>query len=211
MSKSFDMAIATKNNIEDTGQKGHRSYKYRVVLAVLIIALVILYTAAVVGGFVPEGRKIDTVNLTAIAIALVCVLILINPGIFDRLKMFEVSGFKLEMLERVREKQAEQERKLEDITLILPLLLPKEERKHLLNLAEGKTAEYKGCATLRVELRRLRTAGLIKSRPETFIGQMNDGSNLDLAKFVELTMLGERWVRRIKEIERAEMNDENNH
>ena len=162
---------------------------------------------AVVAGLIPAERRIDAAALAVIALAVICIFLLMNPGIFERLKVFEVSGFKLEMLERVKERQAEQENKLEDISLILPLLLPKAERKHLLNLANAKTTEYKGSAALRAELRRLRTASLIKSYPDLHLGQIEDGSKVDLAKYVGLTPLGERWVRRIREIEQAETQD----
>jgi hypothetical protein len=177
-------------------------------LIIAIAVAVIAYTLAVVLGYVPVERRIDTANLAIIALAGLCVFLLANPAVFQRLKAFEVSGVKFEMLERVREKQAEQEHKIEDIALILPLLLPKAERKHLLNLANGKTAEYKGNAVLRSELRRLRTATLIRSLPKFHIGQIEDQAKIDLAAYVALTPLGERLVRRIREIEQAETQEE---
>jgi hypothetical protein len=177
-------------------------------LIVAIVVAVSVYTFAVVVGYVPPDRKIDTANLAVIALAVLCVFLIANPAIFQRLKTFEVSGVKFEMLERVREKQAEQEHKIEDLDLILPLLLPKAERKHLLNLADRKTADYKGSAILRAELRRLRTATLIKSLPEFHIGQIEDNAKIDLTKYVVLTPRGERLVRRIRELEQAENQDE---
>ena len=57
--------------------------------------------------------------------------------------------------------QQQQSAQLKDIELILPILLPKKERKHLTNLAEGKTAGYKGNHEMRSELRRLRSLKLI--------------------------------------------------
>lgn len=177
-------------------------------LITAIVVAVSAYTLGVVLGYVPPERKIDTANLAIIALAVLCVFLLTNPAVFQRLKAFEVSGVKFEMLERVKEKQAEQEHKIEDIALILPLLLPKAERKHLLNLANGKTAAYKGNAALRAELRRLRTATLIRSLPEFHIGQVEDNANIDLAKYVALTPLGERLVRRIRELEQAETQEE---
>jgi hypothetical protein len=184
------------------------SSPYRIGAVLVIVAMVIAYTVAVVVGLITPEHRIDAVTLAVIALAVICIFLLMNPGIFERLKVFEMSGFKLEMLERVKEKQAEQENKLEDISLILPLLLPKVERKHLLNLANGKTKEYKGSAPLRAELRRLRTATLIKSHPASHIGQIEDGSKVDLTKHVGLTPLGERWVRRIRQIEQAEMQED---
>ncbi len=113
-------------------------------------------------------------------------------------------GYKLEMLERVRERQARQEDQIEDIKLMLPLLLPKSELAHLVNLAQGHTAGYHGNHALRAELRRLRTFGLISMHPNQQVGTMKDGSTFDLASYVELTDLGQRWVRKIQKIEKSD-------
>jgi hypothetical protein len=47
-----------------------------------------------------------------------------------QLKSLSFGGYKLEMLERVREKQARQEDQIEDINLMLPLLIAANERVH---------------------------------------------------------------------------------
>ena len=180
---------------------------FRIFLVIFIISTVTVYTWAVITGHVSENRKIDMVNLAVIAFAVVTSLIILNPRIFNRLKMFQVSSFKLEMLERVKEKQAEQETRLDDITLILPLLIPKTERKHLLNIAEGKTSDYKGSHSLRSELRSLRSAGLIKSKPQTTIGQLKNDSIMDISNLLELTALGNHWIKRIKEFELIDSNN----
>lgn len=87
---------------------------------------------------------------------------------------------------------------------LLPLLLPKNERIHLVNLAQGRTTPYRGNHPLRGELRRLRSLGLIRMRPGQQVGYMKDGLSYDLATFVELTDLGKRWARTIQEMEKAE-------
>ena len=181
---------------------------YRTVMVVVLIILISGYTVSVVTGYVPAERRIDVPTLALITFTIICIFLLMNPGIFERLKIFEVSGFKLEMLEKVKEKQLEQENKLADIALTLPLLLPKVEQRHLLNLADGETADYKGSGALRAELRRLRTAGLIRSHPDMNIGHLEDGKIVDLAKYVALEPLGERWVKRIREVEQAEAQEE---
>ena len=161
-----------------------------------------------ISGFIPGDRKIDAVNLAIIAVAVLVVVFLMRPDVFDRLKILELSGVRLEMLEKVKEKQAKQEGQLEDIALILPLLLPQAERKHLLNIATGETAGYEGNHPLRTELRRLRSIGLIAMRSDQHISSMKDGLTFDLSAFVRLTELGERWVRRIRDIEKAEEFDQ---
>jgi len=125
-----------------------------------------------------------------------------------QLKSLSFGGYKLEMLERVREKQARQEDQIEDITLMLPLLIAANERVHLINLAEGRTKGYKGNHALRSELRRLRFLKLIRMRSDQHIGYMKDGLSFDLAAYVELTDLGKRWVKRIQQIEQAEADPE---
>ncbi len=117
-----------------------------------------------------------------------------------QIKTLSFGDVKLEMLEKVKERQAQQEEKLDDLALVLPLLLPDSERKHLVNLAEGKTKNYKGNKSLRDELRRLRSIGLI-SMKKGYISDIKDGVSFNLADHVELTSLGKRWVKRIGEIE----------
>lgn len=92
-------------------------------------------------------------------------------------------------------------KELTDIQLILPVLLPEAERKHLFNLADKKTQNYKGTHQLRTELRRLRSVKLIKMRGDKEVGKIANDLTVDLSDFVELTDLGQRWVGRIKEIE----------
>jgi hypothetical protein len=127
-----------------------------------------------------------------------------------QLKSLSFGGYKLEMLERVREKQARQEDQIEDITLMLPLLIAANERVHLINLAKGRTTGYQGNHALRSELRRLRFFKLIGMRPDQHVGYMKDGLSFDLAAYVELTDLGKRWVRRIQQIEKAEADPDEN-
>ena len=196
--------MGTEEYPKDTGSEASTLSAYRVGLVIIITTLTISYTVAILAGLIPEGRKIDTITLAIIALAIFGVFLVMHPRALDRLKTVKAGGFELEMLEKVREKQAIQETALKDIALILPLLFPKAEQKHLFNLADGKTSNYKGHAALRVELRRLRSIGLIQSRPDMYISDIGDDSKVDLAKYVELTSLGERWVKRIREIERSD-------
>jgi hypothetical protein len=188
--------IATKST--------ERNSRARVVAAILLIVVLVAYSAAVVLGWIPDGRKIDGVHFALIVLTGLVVVALIQPEAFDRLKRVKLSGFELEVLEKVREKQASQEDQLEDIRLILPLLLPEAARRHLFNLDLGNTSGYQGSHILRGELRRLRSMRLVRMKDGMQISQMKDGSACDLAAFVELTPLGQRWVKRVREIEDAE-------
>jgi hypothetical protein len=75
------------------------------------------------------------------------------------------------------------------------ILLPAFERKHLLNLASRHTKSYVGNDTSRLELRRLRSVGVIgNTKP---IGYVSDGHEVDLADVVQPSDLGQRWVPRL--------------
>lgn len=176
----------------------------RVVLALLLGLLGAGYGTGIVLGYVPESRRIDAASLAMLTVVAIGVLLALQPDLFDRLKRLEMSGFKVEMLERVREQQSEQAVQIRDMALMLPLLLPLSERKHLLNLAAGGSSNTQGTNTLRSELRRLRSFDLLRMRPGKHVESIKDGGVFDLTEFVELTELGKRWARRITEIEKSE-------
>ena len=104
-------------------------------------------------------------------------------------------------LNRVIDKQIEQGQALDTISLVLPLLLPETERTHLINLAEGRTENYKGGHALRSELRRLRSFGLIKMTGKAYVAEMKSDKRFDLAYYVALTDLGKRWATQISILE----------
>lgn len=85
-----------------------------------------------------------------------------------------------------------------EIDLMLPLVLPEPQRKHLVNLAERNTKGYTGRDSLRSELRHLRSMGLLQKLPGRNIGDIKSGMACDLADYVELTDLGKRWAERTK-------------
>jgi hypothetical protein len=176
----------------------------RLLVASLLALVALGYPLGIVLGYLPEGKRIDGAALAMIAVVLLAILVSVRPDLVDRFKGLEMSGFKVEMLERVRERQAEQAIQLRDLSDMLPLLLPAQERKHLLNLALNTTGNYKGNHALRSELRHLRSFELLKMRPDKHIGFMKDGTTFDLRDYVELTDLGKRWSTRIIDIDRAE-------
>ena len=164
------------------------------------LGLVLLASLTAIGAIIRMfgGAEIDVLRLDNTTL-----LYLIVSGGFlllRQIKTFNFGDIKLEMLEKVSERQVQQEEKLDDLDLILPLLLPEKERKHLINLDEGNTKEYKGNKNLRDELRRLRSIGLI-SMKKGYIADIKYGTTINLADYVELTSLGRRWTKRIAEIE----------
>jgi hypothetical protein len=82
----------------------------------------------------------------------------------------------------------------QDLGLLLPVLIPEPEQKHLVNIADGKTKGYKGGGTLRSELRHLRSIGLIRKHANRQIGEFKSDGVYDIADVVELTDLGRQWA-----------------
>jgi hypothetical protein len=118
-----------------------------------------------------------------------------------QVKTFSMGQLKFELIERLRERQDKQEERLTDISLVLPLLLPGREVKHVKNLFAHTTTEYAGGHSLRGELRRLRSIGLLTMKQGRSVSEMKDGTQFDLASYVDLTELGRKWATRIQEIE----------
>lgn len=172
---------------------------WRVALAAVLFALVSAYTYGVIVGAIPEKQRIDATHLVVIVVVVSSCALLLLPDIFGRIKTFELQGFKLE-LERVRERQRKQELELEDVRLLIPLLLPDPERNHLMNLARG-TSDVVGSDRRRTELRKLTSLGLMRRKTGRHIADLKDGETLDLAEILEITPLGEQWVRRLQELE----------
>ncbi len=85
-----------------------------------------------------------------------------------------------------------------NLGLVLSLIVPEPQQKHLANLAEGKTKNYQGRGSLRSELRHLVSAGLLEKLPGRHIGDMKSGSAYDLADFVKLTESGRQWLEQTK-------------
>lgn len=197
---------------ENTNRQQKQNMRIRVCFALAIGLVVSAYIVATVLGKIPEDQQIDAVHFGIIVFSCGIILLLLKPSITDRLKRFEGAGFKLEMLEQVKENQDKQAHELDqqaqlldDISLMLPLLLPKNERKHLMNLDRRKTAGYKGNSAFRSEIRRLRSIGLLEMLNGRYVGHMKSGKEFDLAHYVQLTDLGHRWVERIKQIEEHEL------
>jgi hypothetical protein len=86
----------------------------------------------------------------------------------------------------------------QDMGLMLSVLIPEPEQKHLLNIGDGKTKGYKGGRSLRSELRHLRSIGLIRKHADRNIGELRSEGVYDLADILELTDLGRQWVAKLK-------------
>jgi hypothetical protein len=111
-------------------------------------------------------------------------------------------------LEEVKRTQEVQQDHLNIMQLVLPLLLPKQEQQHLINLELGKTSGYRGSHSVRTELRRLRSMGLLEKHPSRNIGDINDNVTVNLSDYVYLTANGKEWVKIIRENEKMLAKDQ---
>ena len=179
----------------------------RRLLAVVLLVLTVAYGSGVISGTIHKDNRLQLADLALIVFGCALGTLILSPGLLSRLRAVELQGFKVELLERVRERQLQQAQDLEDVQLIIPLLLPETERTHLKNLARQATSSYKGSHSLRTELRRMRSIGLIRMRANRTVGDLADGVVRDLADYVALTDLGERWARRLATLEDAPDRD----
>ena len=169
--------------------------------------LISLATLATVGAFLRVlgpaattfAERLDQTTLLYLVVAGVLLML-------RHIKTFSMGQLKFEMIEKLRERQDRQEERLADIALILPFLLPEQEVRHIKNMAAGATAAYRGSHSVRTELRRLRSSGLLLGKPNKRIGDITDGKEVDLADYLELTTLGRKWAATIHELEAAEVN-----
>jgi hypothetical protein len=114
-----------------------------------------------------------------------------QPDEFERLVSEhlrkELAEIELEEVKRTQEWQQDQLRVMQ---MVLPLLLPKKEQQHLINLKLGKNLDYQGSKLLRFELRRLRSMGLLENHSSHNIGDIRDNLKVKLSHYVCLTENG---------------------
>ncbi|MDJ0865377.1 MAG: hypothetical protein QNK03_04650 [Myxococcota bacterium] len=180
---------------------------WRTALAVVFILGGISYSVLVVTGVVQQQNRLQASELAFLSLLLIAAAVAGNPRLLDSLRKLKLSGFELE-LARVKETQEAQAQRIDGLDMVLPLLLPEAEFKHLRNLLRGKTA-YTGNHALRSQLRRLANNRLIERLPGAQIADMEDGKKFDLAQYVRLKPLGEYWGRRYHDLREAQgSNDE---
>jgi hypothetical protein len=177
--------------------------KVRVALSLGIVALVAAYSVGVVSGLIIDARKIDATHFTLIVVAAVVATMILRPDLVERLRKFKFMALELE-LEQVKQKQSAQQELIQDIRMVLPLLIPQPEKLHLYNLADKNTQGYRGNHTVRTELRRLRSIGLIRMVDGHRVSDIKTDLVVDLARYVELTPSGETWVQRLRKNEDPE-------
>jgi hypothetical protein len=182
---------------EDFARLVNRAAPYAKPAVAIVIALcAVAYAAAIVFGWIEKEQRIDGTSGALIAVALLVALLVWNPKAFDRIRLLQILNFKLQLSE-LKSRQ-------DSMEMILPLLIPEHESRHLRNLLRSRTASYRGTRPMREELRRLRAMSLIEMKGDRHVGDMKDGHRFDLSNFVELTPLGRECAQRLQDFEDAE-------
>lgn len=166
------------------------------------------YPTCVLLGLVPGPNRLGPADLALVVFAISGAVVAASPRLLASVRKVKLSGFELE-LEQVREQQKAQRARIAEIDMLLPLLLPDAQFKHLENLLTHRTASYQGGRGVRDELRQLANSDLIRRLPGRTLGEIEKVREFDLAKYVKLTPLGEYWGQRYMSRKRsAEGEDE---
>jgi hypothetical protein len=184
----------------------NRQMALRYVAAIVVGLLAAGYVIAIAFDRIPKDARIDfpaivIVLLAGVAIALLCTSRASEAfkDTLSRVRTFEISSLKIE-LNQIRTRQERQSSQLDLLQLLAPLVLSEHERRHLLNLRQGTTANYRGNHDLRSDLRRLRYLTLIITTQSVHSGAA-DGTVFDLKDLVQLTPLGANWAQQLQEME----------
>jgi hypothetical protein len=164
-------------------------------IATLTVLLGCAYPALVIAGKVPPANRLSASEIAFMVLAIATGVALASPRFLRALRKLKISGFELE-LDRVREQQRRQRVRIAEIDMLLPLLMPDEQFRHLENLLNHNTGAYRGGDKVRQELRQLASSGLIRRRLDRQIASLKNDGRFDLADYVELTPLGTYWGER---------------
>lgn len=190
---------ATASESPDARSSSVRALYVRVGIAVLIAVLVIGYTVAVLAGAIATNRHLSATDIALLALGGIAVSLVIWPSALKDVKSLSVGSFRVD-IDNIQRGQDEILALLKDI---FPLLLPDNVLNHLKNLESGKTNGYGGSGPLKEELRLLRYMHLISVHPtRRGIGDVPEGTKIDLARYVQLTSDGRRWIARARELEK---------
>ena len=168
----------------------------RVVAGTVLGLALVAYITAVITGRVPAGQRISIGDLAVLVVGITVVVLLLRPQMLDIVQLVEVGNVKLQLRD-LRDQQQVQRRELADIRFLLRMLVTDNERRHLQNLDAGTTSDYRFSSGLPAELRRLRSADLIRSK--RYVYQLPTDATFDLSDFVELTDRGRDYLMRSAE------------
>jgi hypothetical protein len=175
--------------------------------AVAVSALVAAYVVWIVRvGPTPDHRLASTELVLLFACATL-LIVTFNPSLLQTIESFKLGAFEVR-LERLRQAQAAQDERLDDLAFVLTSVLTEQELNHLYHLGEKRKEKYKGHSYVRAELRRLRYLGLIATIPGSHIAKIpGQGKEFDLAQYVSLTPRGQSYLNRLRELNRDRQDD----
>jgi hypothetical protein len=167
---------------------------------VLVIVGVAVYTAVTLIRGIKTEQRIDSAHVALIVLALAAAGLLWQPGLLERISELKIGGVSL-TLQKV-------ERKLEDISLVVNLLLPEAEQGHLLRLNYRVYAYSDRLYKELIHLRKSRLISMCRDAAERdgrkHLSQLPRDKPFDLTEFVKLTKAGKGWADRLKEIDDRE-------
>jgi hypothetical protein len=171
------------------------AYVIRWAIASILLLALCIYVVCILSGKIEDPHKLGGADVGIILVIVLAVVVLLQPGLLNRLTDLKFGGFELTLRELQADQQL-QRGELDGIRFVLTLLLQKREQDHLSNLEEGKTKtqDYHGNAALCSELRNLRTLGLIKNLSGRTIAELEKKQTFDLMNFVELTDRGREYL-----------------
>lgn len=184
------------------------SYAIRVIFALTGMLAVSVYILCIVLGKLQERQRLSASDVGMMVVAVFVAGVLLRPEFLNRLTHLKVGNVELE-LEKLQQDQQLQRHELDDVRFVLTLLLRQSEVQHLKNLKNNETHGYEGNKNVCNELRNLRTLGLIQSRKNRTIGELEDRLKFDLSDFVQLTARGRHYLERLGEYKEDRENKEN--
>ncbi len=182
----------------NAGNKRPAGAGIRLALALGIILAISAYIVGIVIGKIQDKQKLGIADVGLLLVGCAAVAVLLRPELLERVTHIKVGSVEFE-LQKLQHDQEKQRNELDDVRFVLTLLLEPSELQHLKNIDKGKTQDYLGRHSVRTELRKLRTLGLIRNRDDRKISELADNSKMDLKNIVELTERGRQYLARLAE------------
>lgn len=166
----------------------------------MVCLAVFAYLLLVMLNVIKKENRLGTTDIFLLGSAGLFSIFLLQPETIQRFSQIEAMGVKLSLRD-IQLQQHGQQKELEQLRLILPLLLPEKEQAHLRHLAQDGGEGYEASSSLRTQLRRLSTIKLIQRKEGHSIHELKDGKSFKLSDYVELTNLGRQWLQRLAELD----------
>lgn len=203
-------------NTNDPPRYTRRQLVFALGVTLLVALSVVGYVVLLVLGELPENRRINATELTMLIFVVIVLMLTVRPQILDRIKLLQVLGFKLEMIEKVEKRQTELDRTQTNLDERMKLQQQELDRQQkiindlviyslsytlfelLSNFYHGRRVIYTRSAGFDRNLRFLRDHGYIGLFR---FDRLSEGQ--DLARVLELTPAGRMMVEQREQYENA--------